>query len=1080
MAFKSRGPINPTLSSHPRKISEKWKDLLRSIQIQRSTVPGSLDRSLIPPKLDDIKEQRHKENQMLLDPGYESPEDAAQLSQKNYKSESAGSSQGVLIKCKSQKIISGCLQTAKDTLEPGAHLSTLEHIWTLAIGNLLNGSAEQKASARRLQKLAASDVEEFRDGVIDGAGIIRHLESLAKAKRNHISKRKSTWDFNLLGQQWSLIELAGKIVRWFDHFKEVGDVIASFDPQHIALPWAAIRFLLQAVTASQEQSGLLCIAIDRVLHLLFRCEIYARLYFNRPPGAKPRPSVDVLVSSMTRLFTDILLFLTLAIERLSSNSFQAAINGTFNLRQVTDSLSALTELERRLDISAGMCHMEEESERGTDFKKLCLLLDQSLSWQENQLGIICQTLQEDDMVKILQWISNIAYETDFISISQTRLADTCEWLGRHQKYLDWLEREYSSIFWLHGIPGAGKTYLASKVVDTMSHKIRWRQDANIAYFFCDRNRYTHQDPHSLLCSLVRQLSLTTNRLCIKPCIIDAYNKKRAAGFASNSLTMKECLELLVELTNSYELTYIIIDGLDESELETRDKLMEILQNLVSQCKTPLKLFISSREDEDIKQQFRDGRDLRITATDNQVDIERFVVSRLNANRWCQNSLSDRTRREIMGTFTEKSQGMFLWAKLMMDGLLKLKFERDILQYVRNLPRGIKGAYDKIYHEIQDREGSASKIADRAFQFLMCSWKPLNPEILTGLIAWDLKMPDWDANQCPISIGYVLDVCRNLVVVTAESNICRFAHLSVQEYFEQHHWSREHVNILMTRICLQYFTTNEPLCVQPTWRMLSSWNFPPPSRAPQAENPTRLRTLCRDYMAGWPYHWVRCKDHSKDEELYRLYRKLLGDPLCPSKYYINWINTIPRIDLKITTDLVSAAQRFGMDITRSSLFTYCFLGTDQAVQELFESNILDAKTVKWLTTNLFNLATDRNDLELCKLYLSMGVDVNKSAGSVYVRPPLHLATRHGTSHIEIVEFLLENGADPNIETDYFGTALEGALDSEEPQGLVELLVKYGATLGSDRLFRGRDLLVIKCCDLSNQALEDRDTNSPFNY
>ncbi|KAI1740272.1 hypothetical protein F4680DRAFT_448032 [Xylaria scruposa] len=1069
MPIHSKNPIHTSRSSRPQKTREKLKYLLRSWRSKphhSTEFLDNCDTGSISPRLDDIEEQHHNGNLVQLEPDDELPKDGALLSHNDPRPESVDSGQPVLLKCKSQRIIPDSLQTAKNPLESRAYLSTLEHIWTLAIDNLSNGSTEQRASARHLQKLAASDVETFRGGVIEGTSIIKHLESLAKAKRNHIAKRKSTWDFNMLGQQWSLIELAGKIVKWLDRFKEVGDVISSFDPQHVALPWAAIRFLLQAVTAGQEQSGLLCIAIDRVLHLLFRCEIYARLYFNESPGAKLPPSVDMLVSSMTTLFTDILLFLTFVIERLSCNSFQTAINNTFSLRQMTDSLSALNELERRVDISAGMCHMEEQSERGPDFKNLCLLLDQSLSWQGNQLGIICQTLQQDDLIKILGWISNIAYETDFTSVNQTRLAETCEWLIQHPKYLDWLERENSSIFWLHGIPGAGKTYLASKVVDTLSHTIRWRQDVKIAYFFCDRNRYTHQDPISLLCSLVRQLSLTADRLSINPCTIDIYNRKRATGFASSGLTLKECLELLVELTNSHELTYIIIDGLDESELETRDKLMEVLQNLVSQCKTPLKLFISSREDEDIKQQFRDGRDLRITAADNQADIERFVVSRLGANRWCQSSLGDRTRREIMRTFTEKSQGMFLWAKIMMDGLLKLKFENDILEYVRNLPRGIKGAYDKIYHEIQDREGSASKIANRAFQFLMCSWRPLNPEILTGLIAWDLKMPDWDANRCPISIDYILDVCRNLVVVNPESNICRFAHLSVQEYFEQHHWSREHVNILMSQICLQYFTTDEPLSDQPTWRMLPVWNIPPSLQTLQVENPSRLRTLCKDYMAGWPYHWVRCKDHSKDKELYGLYRKLLGDLLRPSKYYINWINTIPRIDLKITTDLISTAQRFGMDITRSSLFTYCFLGTDQTVQELFESNILDAKTVNWLTINLFNLATDRNDLELCKLYLSMGVDVNKSAGSVYVRPPLHLAARHGASHIEIVEFLLDNGADPNIETDYFGTALEGVLDSEEPKELVELLEKYGATLGSDRSLRRRDLLAIKSCDVSD--------------
>lgn len=406
---------------------------------------------------------------------------------------------------------------------------------------------------------------------------------------------------------------------------------------------------------------------------------------------------------------------------------------------------------------------------------------------------------------------------------------------------------------------------------------------------------------------------------------------------------------------------------------------------------------------------------------------------------------------------------------MVDGLLKLKFEKDILSYVQNLPRGIKGAYDKIYREIQDREGSAGKIADKTFQFLMCSWKPLEPDVLASLIALDLNMPNWNTHKCPISIDYILDVCRNLVMVAPESNICRFAHLSVQEYFEQHHWSREHVNMLMSRICLQYLTTDEPAYSAPTWRIQSSSNTPPLLRDLQAERAAHLRILCRDYMAGWPHHWVRCKNHSTDEDLSQLYRKFLGDLLNSSKYYIDWIQMIPRINLKITTDLINTAHRFRMDITRSSLFTYCFLGTDQAVQDLFESKILDPKTVNWLTTNLFNLATERNDLELCKLYLSMGVDVNKSAGSMYVRPPLHLAARHGISHIEIVELLLENGADPDLETDYFGTALEGALDGEESNDVVMLLESHGATLGADRRVRRQDLLEIRYRHLLDEAL-----------
>jgi hypothetical protein len=37
-----------------------------------------------------------------------------------------------------------------------------------------------------------------------------------------------------------------KIIFWIDRFKDVGDNAVQYDPGHAALPWAAIRFILQA------------------------------------------------------------------------------------------------------------------------------------------------------------------------------------------------------------------------------------------------------------------------------------------------------------------------------------------------------------------------------------------------------------------------------------------------------------------------------------------------------------------------------------------------------------------------------------------------------------------------------------------------------------------------------------------------------------------------------------------------------------------------------------------------------------------------------------------------------------------
>ena len=47
------------------------------------------------------------------------------------------------------------------------------------------------------------------------------------------------------GEPVVLRDVLGNIASWIDKFKEVGDNPANFDPVHAALPWAAVRFVLQ-------------------------------------------------------------------------------------------------------------------------------------------------------------------------------------------------------------------------------------------------------------------------------------------------------------------------------------------------------------------------------------------------------------------------------------------------------------------------------------------------------------------------------------------------------------------------------------------------------------------------------------------------------------------------------------------------------------------------------------------------------------------------------------------------------------------------------------------------------------------
>lgn len=56
-----------------------------------------------------------------------------------------------------------------------------------------------------------------------------------------------SWDYSFkLGKRtYDVKKLMENVVTWVGRFISIGDIIVQYDPTHIALPWAGIRFLLQ-------------------------------------------------------------------------------------------------------------------------------------------------------------------------------------------------------------------------------------------------------------------------------------------------------------------------------------------------------------------------------------------------------------------------------------------------------------------------------------------------------------------------------------------------------------------------------------------------------------------------------------------------------------------------------------------------------------------------------------------------------------------------------------------------------------------------------------------------------------------
>lgn len=159
---------------------------------------------------------------------------------------------------------------------------------------------------------------------------------------------------------------------------------------------------------------------------------------------------------------------------------------------------------------------------------------------------------------------------------------------------------------------------------------------------------------SVLRSYVRQLSTSTvNLQVMREKIRKLYQDTRLKG---SDLSFDTCREQLLESVNLYHRTTLVLDALDECDPESRGRLVETIEFLLSNTNRPIKVFISSRPDRDIRSAFVCKPNIEIQATHNEKDIRKFVDREIvKHGNW--GGMSPSLKKDIVNVLIKGSEGM---------------------------------------------------------------------------------------------------------------------------------------------------------------------------------------------------------------------------------------------------------------------------------------------------------------------------------------------------------------------------------------------------------------------------------------
>ena len=261
------------------------------------------------------------------------------------------------------------------------------------------------------------------------------------------------------------------------------------------------------------------------------------------------------------------------------------------------------------------------------------------------------------------------------------LPNTGGWLLSDPTFKKWKKDSVSSILWLHGIPGSGKSKLMlvehsnarrsllliftrSIVVEDVLKDFDLGHSPPPAYFYCSRNpaEPARSKPEAILASIARQLAnLKPENPLLEPTVI-SYKNEEMKGFPSGKLDIRKSCELILQLVEHYPLTTIVIDALDECDPETRFELLEGLERILQDSPNLVKIFVSSRDDQDITLHLQDYPNLEIASNKIEDDIIRFVknevhelVQKKKLLRYSSND--DELKELIINKVTEGAVGM---------------------------------------------------------------------------------------------------------------------------------------------------------------------------------------------------------------------------------------------------------------------------------------------------------------------------------------------------------------------------------------------------------------------------------------
>ncbi|KAF5534193.1 vegetatible incompatibility het-e-1 [Fusarium mexicanum] len=449
-------------------------------------------------------------------------------------------------------------------------------------------SQDQQGQFQELWKEAIVAIKKSKDGdkLAETFQILDQASTKDSEQRLSVLISKLEAAMRRVGMKRKIAEAMETIIPHLNRFAIVGDIAVSTNPNPAALPWAAVRFLLLNLTASEEMRAKVDQGIAEITILVFECSVYHELYLTTSASS------DLAVN--TNLRKKIIDVLSQCIKLLGfalrhQHKAAKALTDAFRLEDFSGYLKDLGVAKDRLHNAGLLCEMHQGSQTRDHVKLFYnLMIEMRLEYSQRVEENVKAQLR-DLLIDPKDVFDHIYYPPDSFCLEGTRvqvLKDIEEWSS---------DPKSPTICWLPGLAGTGK----STTSRTVSRKMKDRTPS--ASFVFKKGAGNRGSGRHLFAVLAYQLALQFPPIC--PHILQAMNEDHSLAMTPIRVQWQKLIVgPLVKLQDEglIKPVVFVLDALDECNEEDRG---EILRLLLAACPGVLRVFLTSRPELDIMGHF---------------------------------------------------------------------------------------------------------------------------------------------------------------------------------------------------------------------------------------------------------------------------------------------------------------------------------------------------------------------------------------------------------------------------------------------------------------------------------------------